>query len=75
METIDTDSTDDTLLTPEQAGVMIGVAASTLSRWRREYRQTGQMQGPPWLSLGHRTVRYKASAVQSWLRGLHSESK
>ena len=52
---------DDPLLTPEDVSVILGgVPPGTLKRWRT------QRTGPVVLHIG-RHVRYRRSAVESWL--------
>ena len=52
---------DDPLLTPEEVSVMLGgVPVATLKRWRT------QRSGPLVLHIG-RHVRYRRSAVETWL--------
>ncbi len=52
---------DDPLLTPEEVSVMLGgVPTATLKRWRT------QRTGPLVLHIG-RHVRYRRSAVETWL--------
>jgi len=48
--------------TPEQAAIRIGVAASTLAKWRL----AGGEAYPPYFKIG-RSVRYSAEALDSWL--------
>ncbi len=49
------------LLTPADAAHLLAVDERTLSDWR--YRR----EGPPFLKLGHRTVRYAVADLSSWL--------
>lgn len=53
--------TPDRLLAPADLSKLTGWSVQTLAnkRCRRE--------GPPYLVLGRRTVRYSASAVQAWI--------
>lgn len=53
--------THDELLTPTDLAELLGVEVTTLVDWR--YRR----HGPPWIKLGHRTVRYSRNAVERWL--------
>lgn len=48
-------------LTPSEAAEMLGVTEQTLAEWRRH------RHGPPYLRLGHRTVRYDLAALEAWL--------
>jgi len=52
----------DHFLTPEETAEILRVAPSTLIRWRR------QKIGPPFVRLGHRTVRYSAAVVDGWMK-------
>lgn len=49
------------LLTPDEVAQMLGMKPSTLVRWRR------LKQGPPYVRVGHRTVRYQPEAVRAWM--------
>lgn len=51
----------DHLLTPAETADLLGVTELTLAEWRRH------RQGPPYLKLGHRTVRYDRDALGAWL--------
>lgn len=48
------------LLTPEEVASILGVAPSTVQRWRR------LKQGPPFIRVGHRTVRYDRDTLEAW---------
>lgn len=54
-------TSDNDLLTQEQVSELLGFAPSTLQTWR------SRGGGPPFLRLGHRTVRYRRSAVDAWV--------
>lgn len=47
-------------LTPGHVARLLGVTTETLRRWR----DAGE--GPPWLALAGRTVRYPAGALNAW---------
>jgi excisionase family DNA binding protein len=47
-------------LTPTEAGELLGISARTLRRWRDE--------GMPYVVLGERSVRYRASEITDWAR-------
>jgi len=49
------------LLTPDEAGAMLGLSKQRLALWR----VTGD--GPIFRKLGRRTVRYSEADIQSWL--------
>lgn len=49
-------------LTPEQTAIKIGVAASTLAKWRL----AGADLALPFIKVG-RSVRYSDDAVNEWL--------
>lgn len=51
----------DPLLRPIQVAHLLGVELSTIIRWRREHI------GPDFVRLGHRTVRYRRSAVDAFI--------
>ena len=48
------------LLTEKQLSEELRIDRSTLWRWRTE--------GMPWVLLGSRSVRYRLTDVQEWLR-------
>lgn len=54
-------STERDLLHPDEVSGMLGVAPSTLVTWRK------RKQGPPYIRLGYRTVRYARVDVEAWL--------
>lgn len=41
---------------------MLGVEPSTLVTWRK------RKQGPAYIRVGHRTVRYRIEDVEAWLQ-------
>jgi len=49
-----------TLLTTIQAAQYLSLTARTLKVWRR------LKKGPPFVSLGHRSVRYDPEALRTW---------
>lgn len=49
------------LLPPAETAEMLGVTEQTLTEWRRHGH------GPPYVKLGHRTVRYDREALEAWL--------
>ena len=55
------DGTPDELLTIEQTMELLQMSRTGLSNWRRQH------QGPPWLRLSHREIRYRRSDIESWL--------
>ena len=46
------------LLTPEEVAVRLGVSRKALERWR------GTGDGPRFVRLGHKTVRYRVEDVE-----------
>jgi hypothetical protein len=52
----------DPILTPREVERDYRLKVGTLKAWRS--RRNG---GPPWLSLGRKMPRYRASAIESWL--------
>lgn len=55
--------THNAMLTPAQVCARLGVTNSTLQTWRK----TRRPMGPPWVRLGHRTVRYPSGDLEEWL--------
>ena len=53
----------DELLTTNEVSRRLKVSREKLRRWRREG------DGPPFLKVGPRTVRYRASEVERFLTG------
>ncbi|TWB75513.1 hypothetical protein FBZ87_104621 [Nitrospirillum amazonense] len=49
------------LLTPEEAGQLMGVAAQTLAHWRN------RGCGPRYLTLTARCIRYDEAVLRAWL--------
>jgi len=52
---------EDRLLDSAETAEFLGVPVSLLGEWR--YRS----EGPPYLKLGHRTVRYSTHDLARWL--------
>jgi predicted DNA-binding transcriptional regulator AlpA len=46
---------------PKEAAALLGVSERRLSRWRNEN------SGPDWVRLGHRSVAYTETALQSFI--------
>lgn len=57
---IDTPDTD-ALLTPTAAAALLAVAPATLEKWRLKH------QGPAYLKLSGRAVRYRRTDVMSFI--------
>lgn len=51
----------DTLLTPEEVARFLRISPAELKRWRNA------KAGPPFVRLGHRTVRYSQQGLREWL--------
>ena len=49
------------LLTPEEVSVLLGISSKTLANWR------WRRQGPPYIKLTPRKVRYPVKSLLSWL--------
>jgi predicted DNA-binding transcriptional regulator AlpA len=49
------------VLTHKQTAAEMGIAAVTLSLWRRQGR------GPAWIQMGGRAVRYRREDVDAWM--------
>lgn len=54
-------SVSDTYLTPKEAAEIYGLSVATLSAWR------ANKQGPPFLRIGPRLVRYRRSDFDRWV--------
>lgn len=55
------------LLTPWEAAQKLGIAPSTLARWRRHTRRDGEQHGPPWVELGANTVKYRRGTLDDYI--------
>ena len=53
--------TEQDLMTPEEVARMLRVHPQTLRRWRMDN------DGPPWIAVSERVIRYKADDVSEWL--------
>ena len=54
---------DDTLMTTEQLARMLGVDPSSVRRWRT----STPVQGPPFIRMSDRVVKYRRADVERWL--------
>ena len=54
-------------MTPEQLADLLQVAPSTVKTWRQ------RRQGPPFVRLSSKEVRYDREAVMAWLRERSSQ--
>jgi len=48
-------------LTTMDVAQSLRCSVSTLKRWRR------RLQGPPWVLIGFRSVRYPAAGLEAWM--------
>jgi hypothetical protein len=53
--------TDPELLTPDEVAKMLRVHQQTLRRWRAD------MEGPPFVILSERIIRYPAEGLRDWV--------
>lgn len=53
---------DPTLLTPEEAAALLRIEPRTLSNWR------AKRQGPPFVKIGLRCVRYRRADLLAFIR-------
>lgn len=51
------------MLTPEEAGTVLGIAPQTLAHWR------ARGSGPAYVLLSARCVRYDEAVLRAWLAG------
>lgn len=56
---------DHTLLPPKTVASMLSVSVRALEAWR--YRG----EGPPFIRISARCVRYRRSAIEAWLNHRH----
>lgn len=59
-------STSPKLMTPAECAEFLGVSESVLFDWRR--RPSAATQGPPYLHITERTIRYDRDDVLAWAR-------
>ncbi|MGE0724344.1 MAG: helix-turn-helix transcriptional regulator [Alphaproteobacteria bacterium] len=55
-------SHDDKILTAEETAAYLRTTERTLQDWRLDGT------GPQFIRIGHRSIRYRKSAVDAWLR-------
>jgi len=58
---------EDPLLRPAQVAEMLGVKMQTLALWRCRTGQGKRAPSLPWVKIGRRSIRYRLSAVKSYL--------
>lgn len=46
---------------------VLDICKGTAERWRREYRQTGVLTGPPWHAVTEKHIVYRKHAVIMYL--------
>jgi predicted DNA-binding transcriptional regulator AlpA len=54
---------DDALMTTEQLARLLGVDPSSVRRWRT----STPIQGPPFIRMSDRVVKYRRADVERWL--------
>ncbi len=59
----DSGTAADTLMTTEQLARMLGVDPSSVRRWRTAI----PIQGPPFIRMSDRVVKYRRADVERWL--------
>ena len=59
----------DQLLTTKQLAALLAVSEQLVEIWRHK------REGPKWVALGPRCIRYKRSAVLAWLNDRASRGK
>ena len=52
---------EDTLLTRREVAEILGFQANTLARW------AWKKEGPPFIKVGTKSVRYRASELRAWV--------
>lgn len=62
-----TDQPASEMMTSEQVAKLMGVSRRYLDKDRHEARQNGTSPKLPYVTLGHRTVRYRRSDVDAFL--------
>ena len=59
----DDETVSDTLMTTDQLARMLGVDPSSVRRWRT----STPVQGPPFIRMSDRVVKYRRADVDRWL--------
>ena len=59
----DGSAADEALMTTEQLARLLGVDPSSVRRWRT----STPVQGPPFIRMSDRVVKYRRADVQRWL--------
>lgn len=54
------------LYTPEEVAKQLNVSTNTLSNWR-VFRKKGILEGPPYVVLGNKSVRYPEDKLIEWV--------
>lgn len=60
-------STHTYLITAKEAASRLGVHPMSLEQWRRRYRETGELIGPPWVIIGVGAVRYDRADLERYI--------
>ena len=60
-------STTDALMTTDEVAVYLSLAPRTIKRWRED------KEGPHYIRINHKCVRYRRSEVDRWLLTLQGQ--
>jgi predicted DNA-binding transcriptional regulator AlpA len=60
---------DDQLVDDNTVAAVIGMSVTTIRKWRY------LAQGPPWVKVGLKSVRYRVGALREWLHGLEGQPR
>ncbi|WP_183115258.1 helix-turn-helix transcriptional regulator [Gluconacetobacter diazotrophicus] len=55
------------LLTKREAALALGICETTLDKMRKAKGTAGLPEGPPFLMLGCRAVRYPRAGIEAWI--------
>ena len=56
------------LLTSKQAAEYLGLSPETLNQWRSKLKTTGVQQGPKYVKLAAKAVRYHQDDLDAWVK-------
>lgn len=61
------DGDPDEMLPTKRVAELLHVTETTLEIWRSHTRATGKLEGPPFVQIGPRLVRYRRGTLVKWL--------
>ena len=64
-----TSNTTDDLLTPSEAAKYLKLSKYSLREWRRR-RRAGDLVGPEYIRIGHKTIRYSIADLEKFAQSM-----